>query len=69
MTHIFACACGCETEVDREVFSPGYVYQCPDCQRIWACILMRMGPKVWIPIQKELADFHRLLEEPEDEDE
>jgi len=29
---------------------------------------MKMGPKVWIPIQKELADFHRLLEEPKDED-
>lgn len=69
MKHIWACCCGCQTEVDREVCSPGYVFQCPGCQRIWGCVLMRMGPKVWIPIQPELAKFHRLLEEPENEDE
>lgn len=68
MKHIWKCACGCETEVEREVFSPGYVFQCPDCQLIWGCVLTRMGPKVWVPISKELADFHRLIEEPEDED-
>lgn len=31
MKHIFACACGCETDVEPEVFSAGYVFQCPDC--------------------------------------
>jgi uncharacterized Zn finger protein len=69
MKHVFACRCGCEEEVEREVFSAGYVYQCPSCQKIWACVRMRMGPKVWIEVQKETADFYRLLEEPEDEDE
>jgi hypothetical protein len=69
MKHIFACACGCEEECEPEVFSPGYVYQCPDCKRIWGCVLMRMGPMVWIPIEPQLAEFHRLLEEPKEEDE
>lgn len=68
MKHVWACNCGCETEVDREVFSPGYVFQCPNCQKIWACVLMRMGPKKWIEVDKDVSQFHRLLEEPEDED-
>ena len=31
MKHVFACACGCETEVEPEVFLPGHVFQCSDC--------------------------------------
>jgi hypothetical protein len=27
-----------------------------------------MGPMVWFPIEPQLANFHKLLEEPEEED-
>lgn len=69
MNHVFCCACGHEEDVDKEVFSAGYVYQCTVCQKIWACVLTRLGPKVWIQVQKEIADFHKILQEPEEYDE
>jgi len=69
MKHIWACKCGEETEVEREDFNPGKVFQCPACETIWACVLTKLGPRVWIKVDKKTADFHRLLEEPTDEDE
>ena len=63
MKHIWACACGCETEVEREVFDAGSVFQCPDCKRVWGCVVSKAGPKVWIPIEDGLVNFHKLLEE------
>jgi hypothetical protein len=67
MKHIFACACGCETEVDQEVFDAGSVFQCPDCKRVWGCVVSKAGPKVWILIEEQLVKFHRLLEEYDDD--
>jgi uncharacterized Zn finger protein len=67
MKHIWRCSCGHEEEVDKEVFSSGYVHQCPNCKKVFACVHMRMGPKVWITVNDSDVKFHKLLEEPENE--
>jgi hypothetical protein len=68
MKHIWACVCGCNTEVEREVFLAGTVFQCPDCKRVWGCVRKKIGPTVWIPIEDSLVKFHGLLDELDDEE-
>lgn len=67
MKHIWACECRTQTECRAEDVRLGAVFQCPGCKVIWGNVRPRRGANAWIRIDQKDADFHRLLEEPEEE--
>lgn len=70
--HIWACACGAETECTPADLALGTVYQCPECRKVFGCVYSKGRGKVWIEARDEDIDFHDLLglkREPDDEDE
>lgn len=68
MNYVWACSCGHEAACTREDQVAGAVYQCQGCKQIWGAVRPRAGggPK-WVPIEESLAEFHGLLDSPEEE--
>jgi hypothetical protein len=61
--HVWVCLCRAETVCRPEDFYPGAVYQCPGCERVWACVSPRRGGKAWVRVTDQDAEFHRLMDE------
>ena len=68
MTYTWACNCGAEIECEREDFALGAVFQCPACLKVYGAVQPKIGGKVWIEISDSDVKFHKLLDEPEEED-
>lgn len=62
MEHIFACECGVETHVAKEVFDAGSVFECPSCGKVFGCVKSSLGPKAWVEISERAVRFNRLLD-------
>lgn len=68
MKYIWACSCGQETECSREDQQAGAVWHCESCSGTFACVRTKNYGKVWITVNQNDIDFHRILEEIEDEE-
>lgn len=68
MKFVWVCLCGCETECSNEDQTYGAIWHCEGCEKTFACVRPKQGGKVWINVDPGDVKFHRLLNEPEDEE-
>lgn len=68
MKHIWCCECGAETECRPSDMMAGSVWHCDECGKMFGCVRTRRGLKAWITISPQDADFHRIFEEPEEDE-
>ncbi|WP_024351048.1 hypothetical protein [Aurantimonas coralicida] len=67
--HIMACRCGREETVDADQMNVGAVWRCPACGEYTARVRARDGRTEWVVLDTGYADWLRLCDEPEDEEE
>lgn len=65
MTHIWACTCHTETEVEPKTFKAGSVFRCPGCGKTFGCVRGLRGNKAWMTLQDNEVEFHDLLKSSE----
>jgi hypothetical protein len=59
--HIYACACGTETECQEEDLRLGRVFQCPRCKEVCAHVYPQGGGRAWIRVSPQDVRFHHLI--------
>lgn len=69
MTYTMGCLCGHEEQVREEDTLMGSVWLCPACGTYSACVRTRDGRREWVLLDRSFAEFKRVCQPHEDEDE
>lgn len=67
MSGVYCCPCGVRTECGWHDLDVGKLMECPACKAVHVHIRPRWGSSVWVLVSPEDVKFHRLLDEPAEE--